>query len=177
MRYFIDSIQIIHPTEMQILDPTPVPALTLVTCYPFEFIGNAPMRYIIRATPRTEREETAPMRNVEIALILGLSTLAADYISAAACAHSETFVVRADVNMIVVHATVQDRQGGFISGLTKDAFTIAEDGVRQQIASFTSDDVPVAVGLVIDNSGSMGGPLGRNDHRRADLYPRKPAGR
>jgi sortase A len=51
-RYFIDSIRIIHPTEMEILDPTPGPALTLVTCFPFEFIGNAPMRYIIRATPR-----------------------------------------------------------------------------------------------------------------------------
>jgi sortase A len=52
MRYFIDSIQITHPTDMQILDPTPGPALTLVTCYPFEFIGNAPMRFIVRATPR-----------------------------------------------------------------------------------------------------------------------------
>jgi VWFA-related protein len=59
--------------------------------------------------------------------------------------------------MIVIHATVQDRQGAFVSGLTKDAFTISEDGVRQQIAAFTSDDVPVAVGLVIDASGSMGG--------------------
>ena len=58
--------------------------------------------------------------------------------------------------MIVLHATVQDRHGAFVSGLTKDAFTIAEDGVRQQIASFSSEDVPVAVGLVIDNSGSMG---------------------
>jgi sortase A len=52
LRYFIDSIQITHPTDMQILDPTPGPALTLVTCYPFEFIGNAPMRFIVRATPR-----------------------------------------------------------------------------------------------------------------------------
>ena len=52
IRYFIDSIQIISPTEMEILDPTPGPTLTLVTCYPFEFIGHAPMRYIIRGTPR-----------------------------------------------------------------------------------------------------------------------------
>ena len=52
MRYFIDSIHITHPTDMQILDPSPGPTLTLVTCFPFEFIGNAPMRYIVRATPR-----------------------------------------------------------------------------------------------------------------------------
>lgn len=54
MSYFIDSIKIIHPTDMEILDPSPGPVLTLVTCYPFEFIGNAPMRFIIRATPRGE---------------------------------------------------------------------------------------------------------------------------
>jgi sortase A len=52
IRYFIDSTQIIHPTDMGILDPTPGPTLTLVTCYPFEFIGSAPMRFVIRATPR-----------------------------------------------------------------------------------------------------------------------------
>jgi sortase A len=52
IHYFIDTIDIIHPTDMEILDPTSGPALTLVTCYPFEFIGNAPMRFVIRATPR-----------------------------------------------------------------------------------------------------------------------------
>jgi sortase A len=52
IRYVIDSLRIIHPTDMDILDPTPGPALTLVTCYPFEFIGNAPMRFIVRARPR-----------------------------------------------------------------------------------------------------------------------------
>jgi len=52
IEYFIDSVDIIHPTDMEILDPTSGPTLTLVTCYPFEFIGNAPMRFIIRATPR-----------------------------------------------------------------------------------------------------------------------------
>jgi sortase A len=54
IRYIVDNIKIIHPTNMDILDPTPGPALTLVTCFPFEFIGNAPMRFIIRATPRAD---------------------------------------------------------------------------------------------------------------------------
>jgi sortase A len=52
MRYFIDSIRIMHPTEMEVLDPTSGPALTLITCFPFDFVGNAPMRFVIRATPR-----------------------------------------------------------------------------------------------------------------------------
>jgi sortase A len=53
LRYFVDSAQIIQPTDMEVLDPTPGPALTLLTCYPFEYVGNAPMRFVIRATPRT----------------------------------------------------------------------------------------------------------------------------
>jgi len=57
MNYFIDTIDIIHPTDMEILDPTSGPTLTLVTCYPFEFIGNAPMRFVIRATPRRSAGE------------------------------------------------------------------------------------------------------------------------
>jgi sortase A len=53
VRYFVDTVQIIQPKEMEVLDPTPGPALTLVTCYPFEYIGSAPMRFVVRATPRT----------------------------------------------------------------------------------------------------------------------------
>jgi len=53
LQYYVDSTEIIEPTQMNILDPTPGPALTLVTCYPFEFVGHAPMRFIVHATPRT----------------------------------------------------------------------------------------------------------------------------
>lgn len=52
LHYFVESTDIIDPTHMDILDPTPGPTLTLVTCFPFEFVGNAPMRFVIRATPR-----------------------------------------------------------------------------------------------------------------------------
>jgi VWFA-related protein len=97
------------------------------------------------------------MRNVDIALILGLTIFPQLAFTQPPPASQETYVVRADVNIILVHATVQERDGAFVSGLTKDAFTITEDGAKQQISSFNSDDVPVAVGLVIDNSGSMGG--------------------
>ena len=50
-RFVVNSITIIDPTEMDALDPTPETALTIVTCYPFEFVGSAPKRFIIRATP------------------------------------------------------------------------------------------------------------------------------
>jgi len=48
--YKVDEIRIVKPTDVQVLADRGVPTLTLVTCYPFYFIGNAPQRYIVRAT-------------------------------------------------------------------------------------------------------------------------------
>jgi len=48
--YRVSGIEITKPTDVQVLDRQNVPTLTLVTCYPFYFIGNAPQRYIVRAT-------------------------------------------------------------------------------------------------------------------------------
>jgi sortase A len=48
-RYRISKTLIVGPDDVYVLDPTAEPALTLVTCYPFEFIGHAPRRFIVRA--------------------------------------------------------------------------------------------------------------------------------
>jgi sortase A len=48
-RYRISKTMIVGPDDVYVLDPTEKPALTLVTCYPFEFVGHAPRRFIIRA--------------------------------------------------------------------------------------------------------------------------------
>jgi sortase A len=48
-RYRISKTTIVGPDDVYVLDPTPQPALTLVTCYPFEFVGHAPRRFIVRA--------------------------------------------------------------------------------------------------------------------------------
>jgi sortase A len=48
--YQVDQIRIVKPTEVQVLEERSIPTLTIVTCYPFYFIGNAPQRYIVRAT-------------------------------------------------------------------------------------------------------------------------------
>jgi sortase A len=47
--YRISKTWIVGPDDVYVLDPTPQPALTLVTCYPFEFVGHAPNRFIVRA--------------------------------------------------------------------------------------------------------------------------------
>jgi sortase A len=48
--YVVDEIQIVTPEQVEVLRPRAAPAITLVTCYPFYFIGDAPQRYIVHAT-------------------------------------------------------------------------------------------------------------------------------
>jgi len=47
--YRVERTWIVEPTEVSVLGPTPTPSLTLVTCYPFYFVGSAPLRFIVRA--------------------------------------------------------------------------------------------------------------------------------
>lgn len=47
--YRVERTWIVDPDDVSVLDPTPVRALTLVTCYPFYFVGSAPQRFIVRA--------------------------------------------------------------------------------------------------------------------------------
>ena len=63
--------------------------------------------------------------------------------------------ISVNVNLVVLHATVLDRKGGFVSDLQKDDFRVYENGAPQAIRVFDHEDVPVAVGLAVDNSGSM----------------------
>jgi sortase A len=55
--YQVDRIEIVSPDDVEVLRPRRTPSLTLVTCYPFYFIGSAPQRYIVHAALR-ERAST-----------------------------------------------------------------------------------------------------------------------
>lgn len=54
-RYKVEWTKIVEPTDVSVLEPTDDPALTLVTCYPFYFVGSAPKRFIVRAYRIPER--------------------------------------------------------------------------------------------------------------------------
>lgn len=58
-RYRVERTWIVNPEHVSVLDPTTVPSITLVTCYPFYFVGPAPQRFIVRAV----RTETTARRN------------------------------------------------------------------------------------------------------------------
>lgn len=64
-------------------------------------------------------------------------------------------VFRADTRLVVCHTTVVDKAGHFVMNLPQSAFTIYENGAQQQIRKFKREDVPVSMGLIVDNSGSM----------------------
>jgi Ca-activated chloride channel family protein len=63
--------------------------------------------------------------------------------------------IKVNVDVVVLHASTRNRRGTLVSGLGKEAFQVYENGVLQQIKTFSHDDIPVTVGLVVDNSGSM----------------------
>jgi VWFA-related protein len=68
---------------------------------------------------------------------------------------SGSFRISVDVALVVMPATVTDRQGGFVSNLVEQDFEVFENGVRQPIRLFRNEDIPVTVGLVVDQSTSM----------------------
>ena len=66
-----------------------------------------------------------------------------------------TYVIRRDVDEVVLHATVIDDKQHIVTNLDRESFSVFEDGKPQNIISFHHEDIPVAMGIVIDNSGSM----------------------
>jgi Ca-activated chloride channel family protein len=68
---------------------------------------------------------------------------------------SGDYAIRSDVNLVVLHVSVLNERKEFVPGLMEDNFHVMEDKVDQKISVFRQEDVPVSMGLVIDNSGSM----------------------
>jgi VWFA-related protein len=67
----------------------------------------------------------------------------------------EDFAIRTTSRLVLLDVSVKDSQGGFVSGLSKEAFRVYEDGKPQVISQFANADIPVTVGIVVDQSGSM----------------------
>ena len=67
----------------------------------------------------------------------------------------DVFVFRKEVDEVTLHATVVDDKNHIVTGLDRGDFAVYEDGQPQKVTSFRHEDIPVAVGIVIDNSGSM----------------------
>ncbi|HZQ92798.1 MAG TPA: VWA domain-containing protein [Terriglobales bacterium] len=70
-------------------------------------------------------------------------------------AQDDLATFKAEVNLVLLDATVRDRQGRVMTDLGKDDFRLLEDGREQRIQYFSRDELPLAIALVLDVSGSM----------------------
>jgi VWFA-related protein len=68
----------------------------------------------------------------------------------------DEYTLRLNSNLVTLSATVLDHHNALVSGLDKDDFQIYENGVLQPIKHFSHEDIPVTVGILVDNSTSMG---------------------
>jgi VWFA-related protein len=76
-------------------------------------------------------------------------------IGAVAVAPHAQSVFKAETRLVVVRATVRTSHGDLVTNLERSAFAVYENGKRQPITQFRREDVPVSLGILIDNSGSM----------------------
>jgi len=88
-------------------------------------------------------------------LISALCAVAAFGLWAADTPGQQTPVIRVATRLVVLPVTVVDKTGHLVLNLPENAFQVFENGVQQQIKVFKREDVPVSMGLIVDNSGSM----------------------
>jgi Ca-activated chloride channel homolog len=63
--------------------------------------------------------------------------------------------IRVDVDLVLVNVTVTDPFNRLVTGLEQENFRVYEDGVEQEVVHFSSEDVPISIGVIFDMSGSM----------------------
>jgi Ca-activated chloride channel family protein len=63
--------------------------------------------------------------------------------------------LRVDVDVVLIPVTVTNDRGAYVTGLERQHFQVLEDKIEQEIASFSTEDAPMSLGIVLDNSGSM----------------------
>ena len=89
-------------------------------------------------------------------LLIALSGSAQSQVSPAGDSqHWGSYRISVNVDLVVLHATVIELKGRFVSDLREQDFEVYEDGIRQSLRLFRREDIPVTVGLVVDHSGSM----------------------
>lgn len=113
---------------------------------------------------RAEKNREGPNRARALVWLLALVTLAvAAGVTARSSAQTQRgptvgprgYTISVDVNLVMLYASVRDKAGRRIKELVKENFKVYEDNVEQKTAVFSSSDIPVTLGIVIDDSGSM----------------------
>jgi Ca-activated chloride channel family protein len=88
-------------------------------------------------------------------LAMGLAALSGQQPKPSTAAQGTVPLFTSDTRRVVLHTTVVDKSGKLVTNLKQDAFSVSENDVKQEILLFRREDIPVSLGLIIDNSGSM----------------------
>lgn len=89
-------------------------------------------------------------------IFAGLLLLSSDFpLLSSSVQAQERPTFKAESELVVLHVSVRDSGGRYITGLERDAFTVIDDGKPQTLEMFSADEVPASVGFLIDNSNSM----------------------
>jgi Ca-activated chloride channel homolog len=89
-------------------------------------------------------------RNIGLVLVAGMVLAQAPPAS-----QDDVPLYRTDTRLVLLHASVVDKSGKLLTNIPQSAFKVLEDGVEQQLRLFRREDVPVSMGIIVDNSGSM----------------------
>jgi len=75
--------------------------------------------------------------------------------TANAKAEERDFTIQTTSRLVLLDVSIKDAAGGFVSGLKKEDFKVFENGKPQEVTQFSNSDIPVTVGVAVDESGSM----------------------
>jgi VWFA-related protein len=89
-------------------------------------------------------------RNIGLVLVAGIALAQAPPAS-----QDDVPLYRTDTRLVLLHASVVDKTGKLLTNIPQSAFKVLEDGVEQPLRLFRREDVPVSMGIIVDNSGSM----------------------
>ncbi|MFB3924290.1 MAG: VWA domain-containing protein [Terriglobia bacterium] len=78
--------------------------------------------------------------------------------------------IQVDVNMVVVNVTVTDPFDRIVTGLDQSNFQVYDEKVEQQIATFSTEDAPISVGMIFDSSGSMGDKIQKSKEAALQFF-------
>jgi Ca-activated chloride channel family protein len=115
--------------------------------------GGAPSQSPPAANSQSASASTAPASTGQVAAPNDSQNVSPK--SAPDASDRGVFVFRKEVEEVVLHATVIDDKQRIVTTLDKGDFNVYENGSPQTITSFRHEDIPVAMGIVVDNSGSM----------------------
>jgi Ca-activated chloride channel homolog len=79
-------------------------------------------------------------------------------------------VIRTDVDLALVNVTVTDPFNRLVTGLDQDNFRVYEDNIEQEIVTFSSEDVPISIGVIFDFSGSMSNKIDKAREAALDFF-------